>query len=131
MDMGSGIGDIESIGSGSALEAMLDGADAYFEAMSAPGRARLLLLEGPAVLGVTEMAEIDRRTGENELRQGLELVLQGEDSKAMPHGALSEVLSAAFDRAALAVVSGESPEEYRAALRILLTGIPGMKSKKS
>ena len=68
----------ESMESDTALEAMLAGADAYFEAMSVPGRARLLLLEGPAVLGVTAMAEIDRRTGENELRQGLELVFQGE-----------------------------------------------------
>jgi AcrR family transcriptional regulator len=121
----------ESMESDTALEAMLDGADAYFEAMSVPGRARLLLLEGPSILGVTAMAEIDRRTGENELRQGLELVFQGEDSRSMPHGALSAVLSAAFDKAALAVASGESLEEYRAALRILLTGIPGMKSKKS
>ena len=121
----------ESMESDTALEAMLDGADAYFEAMSVPGRARLLLLEGPAVLGVTAMAEIDRRTGENELRQGLELVFQGEGLTAMPHGALSAVLSAAFDKAALAVVSGESLEEYRTALRILLTGIPGMKSMKS
>jgi AcrR family transcriptional regulator len=120
----------ESMESDSALEGMLDGADAYFEAMSVSGRARLLLLEGPAVLGVVAMAEIDRRTGENELRQGLELALQGADSSDIPHSALSAVLSAAFDKAALAVVSGEPLEEYRTALRILLTGIPGMRTKK-
>jgi AcrR family transcriptional regulator len=120
----------ESMESDSALEGMLDGADAYFEAMSVSGRARLLLLEGPAVLGVVAMAEIDRRTGENELRQGLELALQGADSSDIPHNALSAVLSAAFDKAALAVVSGEPLEEYRTALRILLTGIPGMRTKK-
>jgi AcrR family transcriptional regulator len=120
----------ESMESDSALEAMLDGADAYFEAMSVPGRARLLLLEGPAILGVTAMAEIDRRTGENELRRGLEQMFQGEDSSDIPHSALSAVLSAAFDKAALAVVTGEPLAEYKAALRILLAGIPGMNSKK-
>jgi AcrR family transcriptional regulator len=120
----------ESMESDSALEAMLDGADAYFEAMSVPGRARLLLLEGPAILGVTAMAEIDRRTGENELRRGLEQLFQGADSSDIPLSALSAVLSAAFDKAALAVVTGEPLEEYKAALRILLAGIPGMNSKK-
>ena len=121
----------ESMESDSALEAMLAGADAYFEAMSIPGRARLLLLEGPAILGVPAMAEVDRRTGGNELRQGLGAVLEGMDSAVVPIDALSAMLSAAFDKAALAVVSGESIDEYKAALRILLSGIPGMNPNKS
>ncbi len=112
----------------SALEAMLDGADAYFTAMSVPGRTRLILLEGPAILGAAEMEEIDRRTGQNELRQGIAFALKGEDAVGVPHDALSTILSAAFDKAALAVASGESVQEYREALRLLMIGIPGMKS---
>lgn len=114
----------------SALEAMLDGAEAYFEAMSVPGRTRLLLIEGPAALGMSAMDEIDRKTGQNELRQGLELASKGEHAEAVPVDALATVLSAAFDKAALAVVAGEPIEEYKLALRILLMGIPGIQSSR-
>jgi AcrR family transcriptional regulator len=110
----------------SPLDAMLDGADAFFDAMSVPGRARLLLLEGPAVLGVAAMEEMDRRTGQDELRQGLKLVLGNAPDANLSLDALSSVLSAAFDRAALALVSGENIDDYRVALRTLLLGIPGM-----
>lgn len=108
------------------LDAMLTGADAYFAAMSEPGRGRLLLLEGPATLGLREMDEIDRRTGADELRQGLEAAIAAEDRSDVPLEALTAVLSAAFDKAALAIVSGESADDYREALRILTSGIPGM-----
>ena len=119
-----------------ALEAMLHGAEAYFEAMSAAGRARLLLLEGPAVLGVSEMEEIDRRTGQRELRNGLELAIQSAHSSAdqgrptVPLDALTSILSAAFDKAALSIVLGGSSEDYKEAIRILASGIPGMSSNQ-
>ncbi|HEB90065.1 MAG TPA: TetR/AcrR family transcriptional regulator [Deltaproteobacteria bacterium] len=112
----------------SPLDGMLRGADAYFRAMSRPGRARLLLLEGPAVLGVAEMDEIDRRTGRSELREGLVLAL-GDRQDDRTIDALAAVLSAAFDKAALAIASGEPAEEYKDALRMLATGIPGMTSE--
>ena len=118
----------ETVDAGSPLEAMLTGADAYFEAMFEPGRGRLLLLDGPAILGLREMDEIDRRTGADELRQGLEAAIADQDRTNIPLEALTAVLSAAFDKAAMAIVSGESAEEYREALRILTSGIPGMRS---
>ena len=112
----------------SPLDAMLRGADAYFRAMSQPGRARLLLLEGPAVLGVPAMDEIDLRTGRSELRHGLILALAGNEITDGSVDALAAVLSAAFDKAALAIASGESAGDYRDALRMLAGGIPGMES---
>jgi AcrR family transcriptional regulator len=114
--------------SNTPLDAMLDGADAFFDAMSVPGRARLLLLEGPAVLGVTAMEEMDRRTGQNELREGLALAMENAPGGDLLLDALSSMLSAAFDRAALALVTGEDIDAYRTALRTLLLGIPGMNS---
>jgi AcrR family transcriptional regulator len=106
--------------------AMSTGADAYFDAMTEPGRGRLLLLEGPAVLGIQAMEEIDRRTGGDELRQGIELAVSGADATDVPVEALASVLSAAFDKAALAIVSGESADDYKRALRILTAAIPGL-----
>jgi len=118
---------LESVAPESSLEGILSGADAYFDAMSEAGRARLLLLEGPAILGVQAMEELDRRTGQAELRQGLQSAVQSAGVK-VPLDALTAVFSAAFDRAALGIVLGGSSEDYRQAIRILAEGIPGMKA---
>ncbi|WP_296921000.1 hypothetical protein [Polaromonas sp.] len=40
-------------------EALITGSDAYLKAMSVPGRTRLLLIDGPAVLGMAEIMAID------------------------------------------------------------------------
>lgn len=107
----------QSIDTDTPLAGFLSGADAYFSAMSEPGRTRLMLLDGPAVLGHAEMARIDSQTGGGELRKGL--------ARALPPGAplqqLSTILSAAFDSAALAIADGADPEEYRTAVRFLYT----------
>jgi AcrR family transcriptional regulator len=116
---------LESAMPESALDAMVRGAEAYFDAMAAPGRSRLLLLEGPAILGVHAMEEIDRRTGQRELREGLALVIGGAKVE-VPLEALTGVLSAAFDKAALAIALGDPSEDYKEAIRILVAGIPGI-----
>lgn len=86
------------------------GTRAFFAAMSVPGRARLLLIDGPAVLGPAEMDKIDAGAGLATLRAGLASLPgapAGEDLAA-----LSRILSAAFDRAALHVAGGASPDPY-------------------
>ncbi|UUX50972.1 TetR/AcrR family transcriptional regulator [Nisaea acidiphila] len=105
------------------LEALKDGSAAYFNAMAIPGRARLLLLDGPAVLGPEEMSRIDRETGGGSLLEGL-AALRGNASDQETR-ALADMLSAAFDRAALAIAFGESRTEYEAAMGILLEGLFG------
>lgn len=105
------------------LEALRTGADAYFTAMTVPGRTRLLLLEGPAVLGPGIMAEIDRATGGGTLRDGLAAALPPEHRTTMPLDALADLLSAAFDRAALAISLGKPADDYRRAVGTLLSSI--------
>ncbi|TQV77819.1 TetR/AcrR family transcriptional regulator [Denitrobaculum tricleocarpae] len=107
----------------SALEAMTRGADSYFAAMSVPGRVRLLLLDGPAVLGHAEMAEIDQETGGEELRQGLAYAMEKGALAPLPLEAMTSILSAAFDRAALAIAQGAPAEDYKAAIRRMLEGL--------
>lgn len=114
--------DRDSKRAASAFDALLDGAGAYFAAMAEPGRARLLLIDGPSVLGPREMRDIDRQTGGRSLKLGLAAItgLQ-EDSPELD--ALTELLSAAFDRAALAMAEGDSALAYETAIRRLLLGI--------
>jgi AcrR family transcriptional regulator len=99
--------------------ALEKGADAWFAAMAEPGRVRLLLRDGPAVLGTAEMLRIDGATGGASLQRGLEAAL-GPGPEA---AALAEVLSAAFDRAALAIAAGAAPRPYRAALARVMAAV--------
>ena len=118
----------DEIEQGSALrdspfEALMAGAEAYFAAMTAPGRAHLLLHGGPAVLGPAEMNRIDRETGGESLRTGLAAAFDQDTLSADRLDALTDILSAAFDRAALAIAQGGDADHYKAATKRLLKGI--------
>ncbi|MET3592387.1 MULTISPECIES: TetR/AcrR family transcriptional regulator [Mesorhizobium] len=107
----------------SARDALIAGSDAYLAAMRAPGRTRLLLLDGPAVLGRAAMDEIDSRHGNRSLREGLVAAMRARSIVKLPVDALTALLAAAFDRAALAIEAGASGEDYRAALIALMDGL--------
>jgi AcrR family transcriptional regulator len=107
----------------SALAAMIDGTRAYLAAMRAPGRTRLLLLDGPAVLGRAEMDAIDARHGARTLREGLELAICSGAFRSLPLDALTSTLSAAMDRAALSIAQGAAEDGQIAVLTALLEGL--------
>lgn len=109
-------------GSEDALETLRLGAKAYFKAMSDPGRARLMLVEGPAALGPQEMRGIDLQTGGRELRIGLAEATAGGISKSEIE-ARADLISAMFDRAVLAHVSGSSRAAYESALDAVLVAV--------
>ncbi|MEM1048738.1 MAG: helix-turn-helix domain-containing protein [Pseudomonadota bacterium] len=111
---------------GSVEDAFVSGADAYFTAMAEPGRARLLLIDGPAVLGPAAMAEIDAVTGGRTLRDGLAYAFAGKPPTPVEEAtldALADLLSAAFDRAALSISIGRPPAAYHAAVRHMVSGM--------
>ena len=102
---------------------MAGGKKPISSAMSHPGRARILLLEGPAVLGVEEMAAIDRETGGATILEGLRHAADHGALKGVPLEPLADLLSSAFDRAALAIANGEDRKAYEKATRLLLEGM--------
>ncbi|MBZ0216880.1 MAG: TetR/AcrR family transcriptional regulator [Fimbriimonadaceae bacterium] len=103
-----------------AVEALAHGAKAYFQAMRKLGRVRLLLLEGPAVLGPDEMRRIDMETGGQELRRGIKDAL-GENALTAEIDTCADLVSAMFDRAALACDAGADIKAYENAISALLT----------
>jgi len=108
----------------SALAALVDGARGYFSAMSKSGRARLLLEEGPSVLGADAMSKLNNETSTATLKEGLANALGIKpDDAAIPVDALSEILGAGFDRAALAVAQGESEQRYQRAFELLFASL--------
>ncbi|MFC3324726.1 TetR/AcrR family transcriptional regulator [Mesorhizobium cantuariense] len=106
-----------------ARDALTAGSDAYLTAMRAPGRTRLLLLDGPAVLGRAAMDAIDSRHGNRSLREGLVAAMRAQTMTRLPAEALTALLGSAFDRAALAIEAGASAEDYRAVLMALIDGL--------
>ena len=107
----------------SARDALVAGSDAYLAAMRTPGRTRLLLLDGPAVLGRAAMDAIDNRHGNRSLREGLVAAMRTRTLQKLPAEALTALLAAAFDRAALAIEAGAPVEDYRAVLMALIDGL--------
>lgn len=97
---------------GSAIDALLQGSRGYMNAMRDKGRVRIMLLDGPAVLGQVALDKIDRETSADTLREGLTEAMRTKQIKALPVKALTVQLSALFDRAALAVSEGDDPKEH-------------------
>ncbi|MFC3208329.1 TetR/AcrR family transcriptional regulator [Aquamicrobium soli] len=106
-----------------AKGALLKGGEAFLDAMAAPGRTRLLLLDGPAVLGRTAMDRIDGEHSARTLREGLSMAMEEGTMKKAPPDALAALLSAAFDRAALAIEAGATRQEIEAALAVVIEGL--------
>ncbi|MEX0953871.1 MAG: TetR/AcrR family transcriptional regulator [Rhizobiaceae bacterium] len=106
-----------------AIEALRVGGRAYLEAMRMPGRTRLLLLDGPAVLGRALMDEIDARHGNRALREGLTAAMRAGSLAKMPVGPLTALLGAMFDRAALAVQQGEALDDQLAVMDAIVAGL--------
>jgi AcrR family transcriptional regulator len=107
-----------------AAAALAAGGAAYFAAMAAPGRIRLLLFDGPAVLGHAAIRKIDAATGGGALRDGLIAALPKTTDPASVD-ALADMLSAAFDRAAIAIAAGAAPAAYRESLCLLVDALVG------
>jgi len=104
------------------LAALFDGAQAYFAAMRVAGRVRLMLLEGPAVLSPETMRRIDLDTGGRELRLGIAEAL-GKAATTAQVNTLADLVSAMFDRAALACEGGADAQLYEATVRVLLAAL--------
>lgn len=104
-------------------EALRDGTRLWFRQMQDPGRVRILLIDGPAVLGAAAMARIDAETGGGTLAQALVHALP--DRAPAEMAALGDILSAGFDRAALRIAEGAEPALYQAAIEALVDLVAG------
>ncbi|MDO9417882.1 TetR/AcrR family transcriptional regulator [Pararhizobium sp.] len=116
---------IETAGgpAGDPRAALIHGTRAYFDAMEAPGRTRLLLLDGPAVLGTAALRAIDGEHAEAALKRGLFNLLTATGKPVDRVGAVTDLLSAAFDRAALAIDAGGDRALYEQAVEALIDGL--------
>ncbi|MCF6327257.1 MAG: TetR/AcrR family transcriptional regulator [Devosiaceae bacterium] len=112
--------DLNSLNSLTRFDNLMAGCNAYFDAMAVPGRTRLLLIDGPSILGHDQMELINSQTAGEKLHQGLILAIEDKQFSPQLLTPLTELLSACFDKAALAIAQGDSAENYKDAIRLLL-----------
>ena len=103
--------------------ALIQGGYAFLQAMAEPGRTRMLLLEAPAVLGRDAVTHIEQENSARTLYQGVVAAIERGRMKPLPIDELVELLAAMFDRAALAIEAGASPDSVQQALEGILAGL--------
>jgi AcrR family transcriptional regulator len=108
------------------FEVMVKGTEIYLERVTAPEVKRIVLVDGPAVLGWNKWREIDQRHFGRMLRAPLAQMLGGK-MEAVDIEAQFHLLSGAIMEAALIAAMSKSPRkkaaELSSGLRRLLAGL--------
>jgi AcrR family transcriptional regulator len=118
---------IRSGGVADPLEAMRAGARMFLELCAEPDVERILLLDGPAVLGSVAWRELGGRYGLGQLRAILRAAMDAGAIAVQPVVPLAHLLLGALDEAALYIAHAEDPATARtecvAALDRMIRGL--------
>ncbi len=113
----------------SPLELLRAGLIGFLDASLTPEVQRVLLIDGPAVLGWQEWRAIEARYGLGGIQAMLDLAMADGSLPPQPSAALAHILLAAADEAALYIVNADDPlaarEQSVTALDNLLRGLSG------
>jgi len=101
-------------GTDDALVELRVGAEAWLDACTEPEVQRIVLLDGPAVLGWERWREIGMRYSLGLMEGVLQLAVDGGQIAPQPVRALAYVLLGAVDEAAMYVATAEDPKAARA-----------------
>jgi AcrR family transcriptional regulator len=112
------------------LEMLRNGLIGFLDASLTPEVQRILLIDGPAVLGWQEWRAIEARYGLGGIRGMLELAVADGSLPRQPLEVLAHLLLATTDEAALFIANANDPAAARdqavGALDRLLSGIKGL-----
>jgi AcrR family transcriptional regulator len=110
-----------------ALDALAEGSRLYFEGCAEPATGRILLKDGPAVLGWERWREIDTRYFLAMLPAALERAMTEGSIARQPVEALARMLAGALTEAAVACAAADDPAAagrgYVDVLQHLLDGL--------
>jgi AcrR family transcriptional regulator len=116
-----------SAGATAPLEAMRAGAEMFLRAATEPEAQRIVLLDGPSVLGWDRWREIATEHGLGLIEATLQAAIEAGAIAEQPVRPLAHVLMGALDEAAMLVARAEDPERMRAevgrTLDALLAGL--------
>ncbi len=110
-------------------EALVIGADAFLDASARPDVQRIMLVDGPSVLGWDVWRAADGEYALRMLETALQRAIDAGRLIDQPARALAHVLLGALDEAAMVVARADDPEQARAEMgqtvRRLLEGLRG------
>lgn len=106
-----------------AAARLIAGAAAYLQAMNEEGRVRLLLIDGPSILGREAIRDIESSNSDLSLRTGLKEAMAEGSRRYPPVEAMSSLFSAMFERAAIDIAEGAPPKERLATIEFILDAI--------
>jgi AcrR family transcriptional regulator len=114
-------------GATSPLAAMRAGAEMFLAASTEPETQRIVLIDGPSVLGWDRWREIAAKHGLGLIEATLQAAIDAGAIGPQPVRPLAHVLMGALDEAAMVVARAEDPERMRADVgRTLMTLIDGL-----
>lgn len=97
----------------SPLEAMRAGAEMFLAACTEPEAQRIVLLDGPSVLGWDRWREIAADHGLGLIEASLQAAIDAGAVEPQPVRPLAHVLMGALDEAAMLVARADDPEKMR------------------
>ncbi|MET0304878.1 MAG: TetR/AcrR family transcriptional regulator [Solirubrobacterales bacterium] len=100
-------------GSAAPLDAMRAGAEMFLRACTEPEAQRIVLLDGPSVLGWDRWREIAAEHGLGLIEATLQAAIDAGAISEQPVRPLAHVLMGALDEAAMVVARAEDPEQMR------------------
>jgi len=109
------------------VNAVLSGARAFFSECSDPTKARILLSDGPSVLGWTRWREIDARHFGGAVELALNMAMQKGQIRTQPIDVLTRLIMGAMQEAVLACAGrddfDDAAEAYLAGIEAILDGL--------
>jgi AcrR family transcriptional regulator len=110
-------------GSADAWTQLVAGCRAFLVASTAPDVQRIMLVDGPAVLGWAEWRALDESASARHLAEALTTLVEDGTLPAQPVEPLAHLLSGAINEAALWLTTSSALEETWTALERLLDGL--------
>ena len=110
----------------SPFDGVVTGCEAFLDAVLQERVARIVLIDGPRVLGWKAWRKIDADTGGRSLRQGLQAAMKARQIVRLDTDALTTLISGALNEAALMCAEVPSPLRRKAvskSLKRLLHGL--------
>ncbi len=105
------------------IDMLKTGSSAFVKAITSEGRARTILIEGPAVLGQQELLAIEDRYTRLSLKQGLEAAKTQGAIKPLAPEPLLELVSSMLDGAALKVEAGMDFADVEPIIHAFIDGL--------
>ncbi|VAW00969.1 Transcriptional regulator, AcrR family [hydrothermal vent metagenome] len=105
------------------IDMLKTGSSSFVKAITSQGRARTILIEGPAVLGQKELLEIEDQFTRLTLKQGLEAAIRQGAIKPFSLQPLVALVSSMLDGAALKVQAGMDFADVEPIIHAFIDGL--------